>query len=281
MDMKSITIVVNPAKPLTKKLLPQLIQWLEQRKLDVFVVKEKELDFIDESLLITPELLTEKSDFVIAMGGDGTLLRAARYIREKEIPLIGINLGSLGFLTEIVVDELYPTLEKILEGNYNIEKRTVLKATLTKSQTFFALNDIVLHMGKSGRILGIEIAVDGKPLTQFSSDGLIASTPTGSTAYSLAAGGPILQPGVEALVLTPICPHTLGLRPMVFPPRETLSIKLIKGEGIFVSDGQIAIDAKEGFQFTITRADYKIKLVKATRKDFYTILRKKLNWGGL
>lgn len=279
--MKTITIVVNPAKPLTKKLLPRLIRWLQEKKLDVSVIREKELDFIDESLLIQPELLTKKTDFVIAMGGDGTLLRAARYIRDNEIPLIGINLGSLGFLTEIVVDELYPTLEKILEGNYRIEKRTVLKAILTDSRTFFALNDIVVHMGKSGRILGIEISVDGKPLAQFSSDGLIASTPTGSTAYSLAAGGPILQPGVEALVLTPICPHTLGLRPMVFPPHDTLSIKLIRGGGIFVSDGQTAIDAKEGFQFTITRADYKIHLVKATEKDFYTILRKKLNWGGL
>ncbi|TES90192.1 MAG: NAD(+)/NADH kinase [Candidatus Cloacimonadota bacterium] len=279
--MKSIGIVVNPVKPLAKKLLPETIEWLKKRKLEVFVVKEEKLDFIDSSLFIPPDALKVKSDFVIAMGGDGTLLRASRYIKESGIPLIGVNLGSLGFLTEIVVDELYPSLQRIIDGDYRIEKRIVLKATLTDSNSFFALNDIVLHMGHSGRIIEIEIVVDGCPLADFSADGLIISTPTGSTAYSLAAGGPILQPGVKAQILTPICPHRLGLRPMVFSSEEVISVKLKRGRGIFVVDGQMVIEAEENFTFCVTKADYEINLVRATKRDFYEILRTKLNWGGI
>ena len=280
-NMKSIGIVVNPAKPLTKKLLPETIQWLKEKNIDVFVTKEANIDFIDQSLFVSPEVLREKCDFVIAMGGDGTLLRAARYIKESGIPLIGVNLGSLGFLTEIIVDELKPTLEKIIDGDFRIEKRIVLKATLVDSRTFFALNDVVLHMGHSGRIIGIEISVGGRPLAEFSADGLIIATPTGSTAYSLAAGGPILQPKVETQIITPICPHTLGLRSMVFPSTEEISVTLKKGKGIFVVDGQIVIEVEENFTYTVTRADYEINLVRATKRDFYQILRKKLSWGGI
>jgi NAD+ kinase len=247
----------------------------------VLVVKERELSCIDPSLFISPEALNLKCDFVIAMGGDGTLLRAARYIKESSIPLIGVNLGSLGFLTEIVIDELYPSLEKILSGNYRIEERIVLSSTFPTGKTFYALNDIVLHMGTSGRIIGIEIEINGSPLAKFSADGLIISTPTGSTAYSLAAGGPILHHGLEAQILTPICPHTLGLRSMVFSIDEEISIRLVKGKGIFVVDGQITVEVNETFSFTVTKADYKILLVRATQRDFYEILRTKLNWGGI
>ena len=279
--MKYIGIVVNPAKPLTKKLLPKTINWLQRKKMEVLVVEDEKLDFIDPSLFVSPSELKEKSDFVIAMGGDGTLLRASRYIKNSEIPLIGVNLGSLGFLTEIVLDDLYPTLERILKGDYRIETRTVLKATLDDSRIFYALNDIVLHMGYSARIIGIEITVNGSPFSEFSADGLIVSTPTGSTAYSLAAGGPILQPGLDALILTPICPHTLGLRPMVLPSDVEILIELKKGKGITVVDGQTTIEVEENFKFKVTRADYRINLVKATKRDFYEILRTKLNWGGI
>jgi len=279
--VKSIGIVVNPRKQLARKLLPETIEWLKKKNLDVFVVKEEKLDFIYHSFFISPETLREKSDFVIAMGGDGTLLRAARYLNKSEIPLIGVNLGSLGFLTEIVVDELFPTLQRIIDGDYRIERRSLLKAILSDSRVFFALNDTVLHMGHSGRIIGIEITVNDSPLAEFSADGLIVSTPTGSTGYSLAAGGPILHPGVEALILTPICPHTLGLRPMVFSSKGEVSIKLKRGRGIFVVDGQITIEAEEDFAFNVTQADYGINLVRATGKDFYEILRTKLKWGGI
>ncbi len=280
-SMYSIGIVVNPAKPLTREILPKAVEWLQKKNVHVLVVKEKELSYIDPSLFISPEALNLKSDFVIAMGGDGTLLRAARYIKESRIPLIGVNLGSLGFLTEIVIDELYPSLEKILSGNYRIEERIVLSSTFPTGKTFNALNDIVLHMGTSGRIIGIEIEINGNPLAKFSADGLIISTPTGSTAYSLAAGGPILHHGVEAQILTPICPHTLGLRSMVFSIDEKISIRLVKGKGIFVVDGQITVEVNETFSFTVTKADYKILLVRATQRDFYEILRTKLNWGGM
>jgi len=279
--MNSIGIVVNPAKPLTRKILPEVVEWLQKKNVHVLVLKERELSCIDPSLFISPEALNLKCDFVIAMGGDGTLLRAARYIKESSIPLIGVNLGSLGFLTEIVIDELYPSLEKILSGNYRIEERIVLSSTFPTGKTFYALNDIVLHMGTSGRIIGIEIEINGSPLAKFSADGLIISTPTGSTAYSLAAGGPILHHGLEAQILTPICPHTLGLRSMVFSIDEEISIRLVKGKGIFVVDGQITVEVNETFSFTVTKADHKILLVRATQRDFYEILRTKLNWGGI
>jgi NAD+ kinase len=197
------------------------------------------------------------------------------------VPLVGVNLGSLGFLTEIVVDELYAVMERILKGEYRIEERIVLKATLKNGNTYFALNDIVLHMGTSGRIIAVEITIDDAPLARFSADGLIIATPTGSTAYSLAAGGPILHHGVDAQILTPISPHTLGLRPMVLSSNEQLEIELKKGKGIFVVDGQTTIEVEPGFCFTVTKAEHTIGLVRATERDFYEILRTKLNWGGV
>lgn len=277
----SIGIVVNPAKPLARKVLPEFISWLVQRDLSVAVVKERDLDFCDPAFFVSPGELSAKSDVVIAMGGDGTLLRAARYIVMGNIPLIGVNLGSLGFLTEIVVDELYPVFESILAGNYRIEERSVLESTLSNGKRYHALNDMVLHMGTSGRIITVEIAIDDVPLALFAADGLIISTPTGSTAYSLAAGGPILHHGVEAQILTPISPHTLGLRPMIFASEEQLRITLKKGKGIFVVDGQTAIETQEGFSFTVTKAASSIQLVRATNRTFYEILRTKLNWGGV
>jgi NAD+ kinase len=280
-SINSVGIVVNPSKALAREVLPEFIPWLTKKGLQVVVVRERELDFCDPSLFISPETLASKSDMVIAMGGDGTLLRAARYILTGNIPLVGVNLGSLGFLTEIVVDELYPVIEKILSGDYRIEERSVLKSTLATRKSYYALNDMVLHMGTSGRIITIEIAIDGSPLALFSADGLIISTPTGSTAYSLAAGGPILHHGVDAQILTPISPHTLGLRPMIFASEELLTITLRKGEGMFVVDGQTAIETEKGFSFTVTKAESKIHLVRATDRDFYEILRTKLNWGGV
>lgn len=277
----SVGIVVNPAKPLTREVLPALISWLREMDLDVAVVKERELDFVDASLFLSPEGLSRKCDIVIAMGGDGTLLRAARYILSGDVPLVGVNLGSLGFLTEIVVEELYPMLERILKGDFRIEQRSVLKATIANGETYFALNDIVLHMGTSGRIIAVEITVDGIPLARFSADGVIIATPTGSTAYSLAAGGPILHHGVDAQILTPISPHTLGLRPMVLSSNERLAITLKKGKGIFVVDGQTTIEVDPGFCFTVTKAPSTVQLVRVTNRDFYEILRTKLNWGGV
>jgi NAD+ kinase len=280
-SINSIGIVVNPSKALAREVLPEFIPWLMKKGLQVVVVRERELDFCDSSLFVSPETLASKSDMVIAMGGDGTLLRAARYILAGNIPLVGVNLGSLGFLTEIVVDELYPVIERILGGDYRIEERSVLKSTLSNRKSYYALNDMVLHMGTPGRIITIEIAIDGSPLALFSADGLIISTPTGSTAYSLAAGGPILHHGVDAQILTPISPHTLGLRPMIFASEELLTITLRKGEGMFVVDGQTAIETEKGFSFTVTKAESKIQLVRATERDFYEILRTKFNWGGV
>lgn len=279
--IESIGIVVNPSKPLARDVLPGLISWFKKKALKVIVAREKDLDFVDQSLFVSPEALTESCDMVIAMGGDGTLLRAARYILKGDTPLVGVNLGSLGFLTEIVVDERYAVLERILKGEYRIEHRIVLKATLSNEKEFFALNDIVLHMGTSGRIIAVDITVNHAPLTRFSADGVIIATPTGSTAYSLAAGGPILHHGVDAQVLTPISPHTLGLRSMVLSSEDQLSITLKKGKGIFVTDGQTSIEADPGFSFTVTKAEYTIPLVRATNRDFYEILRTKLNWGGM
>jgi NAD+ kinase len=278
--LKSIGIVVNPAKPLARKILPDTLSWLKGKGFRVVVVSERDLDFVDPSYLVSPDALSKNCDVVIAMGGDGTLLRAARYILGGNVLLIGVNLGSLGFLTEIVVEELQPSLERILKGDYRIEERTVLKAIAGK-KTYYALNDLVLHMGISGRIISVEITIDVAPLARFSADGVIIATPTGSTAYSLAAGGPILHHGVDAQILTPICPHTLGLRPMVFTGEDRLGVTLKKGKGVFVVDGQTTVEVDTGFSFTVTRSEHKIRLVRATGRDFFEILRTKLNWGGV
>jgi NAD+ kinase len=225
--------------------------------------------------------LSQHGEMLLAMGGDGTMLRAARIVGRSGKPVLGINLGSLGFLTEISLEDLYPTLERVLAGDYRLEHRMVLEAMVERSgQAFYALNDAVIRA--PSRIVEMEVTLDGQYVSNYMADGLIVSTPTGSTAYSLACGGPILHPTMETLVVTPICPHTLAIRPMIVSASQTVeaTVHCKMEEPLITADGQVSQNILSGDRIAFRKASHTIPLVRTTGKTFYEILRAKLKWAG-
>lgn len=230
-----------------------------------------------------PELV----DFIIVLGGDGTLLSVARLILGRECPILGVNLGSLGFLTEVTLDEMFDLLEKIFGGDYKIQTRSMLYSETFRGDKVIdashVLNDIVVNKGALARMIELEVFVHGRYVSDFRADGLIVSTPTGSTAYSLAAGGPILYPTMNAVIVNPICPHTLTLRPLVIPGDSVLEIHLKSKhqEEVFLTlDGQTGIPMRWKDMIRVSPGDQKIYLVQSTEKNYFNVLRKKLTWGG-
>jgi NAD+ kinase len=279
----TIGIVCNPKKPEAERLLAQLLDWLEHRDIEVRVDAGAASILAKKELSRSSEEVGAESDVVIAMGGDGTLLKAARLVGQTSTPILGINIGSLGFLTEIVEDEVYAILEDVVAGSYEIDKRMVLEATLGKGgQKFAALNDLVIIMGESGRIVEIALHVSDEYVCTFPADGVIVSTPTGSTAYSLAAGGPIVYPTMDCIIVTPICAHSLGVRPMILPSSERIRTQVLSRaeDARLVVDGQESLRLNSGIAVEIRKADYSTNLIKPKKKSFFKILRTKLRWGG-
>jgi NAD+ kinase len=226
-------------------------------------------------------------DFIMVLGGDGTLLSVARLLEEHDVPILGINMGSLGFLTEITTAELFPKLEKILEGHYVIQERMRLKTCIHRSGGVclpqpVVLNDVVINKGALARIIDLETSVDDLYLTTYRADGLIVSTPTGSTAYSMAAGGPIMHPNLQALILNPICPYTLSQRPLVLTDTAHIQVLLQTGdEDVRVTlDGQIGVELYYGDVVDIQQAARPMRLIRTLKQDeYFHILRTKLKWG--
>lgn len=281
--MKKVGIVCNPKKPKAQNILAELIHWLTEKGVEVCVDETALSILLKKELSCSSQELAGGSDMVIAMGGDGTLLKAARLVRRTPTPILGVNIGSLGFLTETVEEEVYAMLEDIIEGSYELDRRMVLEAKLSENdQRFYALNDFVIIMGESGRIVEIALQVSGEYVCTFPADGVIVSTPTGSTAYSLAAGGPIVYPTMDCVVVTPICAHSLGVRPMIIPSTDKIQTKVVSRaeDARLVVDGQESLRLKSGIQVEIGKADYYINLIKPKKKSFFEILRTKLRWGG-
>ena len=226
---------------------------------------------------------------VLVLGGDGTLLSMADCIGRAgvNVPILGVNFGSLGFLTEVTLPELYPALETALTGNAHVEERLMLRATITRSAsaatTEIAVNDVVINKGARSRLIDLSISVGDGLVTTVRADGLIIATPTGSTAYNLAAGGPIVQPSVDALVLTPIAPHTLTNRPIVIPSSSTVRVKPNmddERDEVFVTfDGQAGCELHAGDEITVCRASEPMRLIRPATRSYFEILREKLNWG--
>jgi NAD+ kinase len=231
------------------------------------------------------EELPEQSDLLIVLGGDGTLLSAARLAADRKVPILAVNLGGLGFLTTVSQDELYLILEEIFSGKHRVSERVMLETEIVRSGSVIrrqiALNDAVLNKAALARIMDVELRVDGEYVTTYKADGLILSTPTGSTAYSLAAGGPIVYPTVEAFVVTPICPHTLTNRPLVIPDSARIEIDFQAGDDpVFLTlDGQLGIELARGDHIVVRKASEKLHLVRPARKTYFQILRNKLKWG--
>ena len=240
---------------------------------------------ISESSAYNKEDIPGLVDLIIVLGGDGTLLSVARVAHPYEVPLLAVNLGHLGFLTEISLEDLYDTLEKVLNGQTSVEERMLLNASLwrnkMKAGEYNVLNDVVINKGALARIVNLQVRVNNQYMTSYRADGLIIATPTGSTAYSLSAGGPIIHPSMHALVLSPICPFTLTNRSIVIPDESNIQVELTTpDEEVRVTlDGQDGCDMKAGDVLEVKVAETSLKLIQAPGKNHYQILRKKLNWG--
>jgi len=281
--VKKIGIIAKP-RPDAKPVLEELLKWIESREL------ESVLD-VDTAAMVGTTSAYKKSDvpsavdLVVVLGGDGTLLSVARLVEGKGVPILGVNLGSLGFLTEVTIAELFPALDDVLAGHYSVSERVMLHCQVHRQGERIAqavvLNDVVINKGALARIIEMETYVDGVYVTTFRADGLIISTPTGSTAYSLAAGGPILYPSLEALIINPICPFTLSNRPLVIPDTVRIEVILVKeNEDVLVTlDGQVGVALRYRDVIEIRKADTRLKLIESPWKNYFEILRTKLKWG--
>ena len=263
--------MVNSSKPLAKKLVPELARWLRS-------AGHEPLLSVGAARAPKP---ANKVDLVVAFGGDGTLLRAAHMVAGRDIPIMGVNLGGLGFLTEFSTDEARAGLEDFCHGRHTEERRMVLACTYG-SNSGFALNDIAVNMGPANRAIELVAGSGGVLVTRFVGDGVVVATPTGSTAYSLAAGGPVVYPTMEAILLTPLSPHALASRPMILPADAKLEFELSKRSesAVLNLDGQERWTIKPGRPLRISRADFTIRIVTPKGKTYYQILRDKLKWTG-
>jgi len=287
--IKKCGIVANKRKPDIGGLVSGLASWLETRSVTALVWDDL-AGVLEHGALRPLDQVAGQSDIVIALGGDGTLLRAARAVGERMIPVLGVNVGSLGFLTEVTVSEMYESLEEILSGGFRYEDRMNVQGAVYRNgkqiENVTALNDIVINKGALSRVIEINLAVDCGYVTTYTADGLIISTPTGSTAYSLSAGGPIVNPAIEAIIATPICPHTLAVRPMILAPTQELSVDLWAGHSLhgepevkLTVDGQVGFDLLSGDRIVFTKSEQKSRLVLSGYRTFYEVLSSKLKWG--
>ncbi|TDA67801.1 MAG: NAD(+)/NADH kinase [Clostridia bacterium] len=284
--MKAIGIVANLQKEKSYHLLQDIVGWLQARRVEVFLPAEKARSVGLVSLAVGEAELPSRVDCILVLGGDGTLLDAARLASAAGTPLLGVNLGQLGFLAELEPDDVFAGLERLLEGRYRLEERSMLTSELARQgqvkTSVTALNDVVIAKGAFSRMLELETLVGGVYVTTYLADGLIIASPTGSTAYSLAAGGPLVAPEVEAIILTPICPHTFYVRPLVIPADETVQVTLSTAAGAEVMltvDGQVGYNLCQGDVIRIGRAGVPARLVRFGEQDFYSTLRRKL-FGG-
>jgi NAD+ kinase len=282
--MKTIGIVVKPNYEEALKAARDLYRWLAARKLEVLIDRSSVPGGHDLPLVDSAEL-AERSDLLVVLGGDGTLIHTAGLVSERQVPIFGVNFGSLGFLTEIELAEIYPTLEQVLAGNYQLDERMRLWVRLWRGAKEIVsravVNDAVITKGALARIIDIEATVDGHHLTTYKGDGIIISTPTGSTAYNLAAGGPVLHPAVLGIILTPICPHALTQRPIVIPDHRSCRVRVLSPPGrVFLTlDGQEGHELTEGDVVEVSRSPYGIFIVRSPMRSFFSVLRQKLKWG--
>jgi NAD+ kinase len=284
--IRTVGIISRPRREDIARVVPPLMEWLRAHGAEVVCDSETgECIGTLAGQTRKREDLPGLSDLLIVLGGDGTLLSAARLAGDRKVPILPVNLGGLGFLTTVSQDEIYPILEEIFSNKHRVSERVMIEAQIVRGGAVIrrqiALNDAVLNKAPLARMMDLELRVDGEYVTTYKGDGLILSTPTGSTAYSLAAGGPIVYPIVEAFVVTPICPHTLTNRPLVIPDSARIEIDFRAGdEAVFLTlDGQVGIELMRGDHIVARKAPEKLRLVRAAKKTYFEILRSKLKWG--
>jgi NAD+ kinase len=269
MNLENVVIVTKPKQESVARVAGELIAWFKRKNI------EASLDPGTAS----------KADLAVVVGGDGTLLAAARLLGDRQVPILAINHGGLGFLTEVTLEEMYPALERVLEGHFITEPRMMMDVGVFRAERqlahYRALNDVVMNKGTLSRIIELETRVDGQYVSSFRADGLIVATPTGSTAYNLSAGGPIIFPTMSAMIVTPICSHTLTNRPIVLPPGVKIDVKLHSSQDeVYVTvDGQMGLTLQTDDRLTIEKSDVLVKLVAPAGKNYFDVLRGKLKWG--
>lgn len=278
-----ISIIANPRKKKIYPVLRKLISWFKRKGVKVFVSDDVAEAIKGTKPGYTREEAARKGDVLVAMGGDGTLLEAVRLLNGKDIPILGVNAGGLGFLTKVTLAELYPILKKILKGKFELEERAMLKISLSSTgETFLALNDAVITRGAFSRILRLRLFIERELANVYLSDGLIVATPTGSTAHSLSAGGPIVYPDLKAIILSPICPHTMTNRPLIIPGDKEIMVEIdkTKAEVSLTIDGQVWINLTPGDKIGIKMAKKRARLIANPRESYFHVLRQKLHWSG-
>lgn len=289
-SIKRIGIVLKPHQPDALNTMCELASWLTARDITLLGGSEIERERIEEKTgcaveHVEPEQLAANVDLVLVLGGDGTMIAAARLMGETEVPVLGVNYGGLGYLAEFRIEELYTALESILAGNFRLDRRVMLDVELQRGETEpkrnRVLNDIVINKSALARIIEIEAYLNRQFVNSFRADGLIVSTPTGSTAYNLSAGGPVIFPSMNAVVITPICPFTLSNRPIVVPDDAVieLCLKTDQEEVALTLDGQVGFPLQVEDRVTIRKSQTTFNIVQPMNRNYFEVLRDKLRWG--
>src|SRR5580692_7200675 len=283
--IRSAGIICKPIPDMVASVVPPLRDWLHARKIETFIDPRTATTLHTNGSALTREEMAAKVDLLIVLGGDGTLLAAARAVHGHSLPILAVNLGGLGFLTSVTLDELYPVLESVLAGQHRSTERMMLDAEIfhyaKPGERQCALNDAVANKAALARMLDFDVHVDGNHVGRYRADGLVVATPTGSTAYSLAAGGPIIDPDLDAFVITPICPHMLTNRPLVVPDTARIDLDFTAAdEPVYITlDGQIGFQLKPQDRVRITKSKSRVALVRPPSKTYFEVLRSKLKWG--
>ncbi|RMF94547.1 MAG: NAD(+) kinase [Candidatus Schekmanbacteria bacterium] len=285
-DFKTIGIVSKPLKEKASEVISNLIAWLKERGKTAILDEDTKalLDDYDGKHTRKSDI-PSNCDLVIVLGGDGTFLSVARLLVKTDIPILGINLGSLGFLTETTLTNMYKVIDDVFKGNFEIDNRMVLRTHVHRQgeriAEYNALNDVVINNGALARIITMSTFIDNKFVTRYRADGLIVSTPTGSTAYSLAAGGPIVYPNLDVITISPICPHTLGNRPIVIPGSSIIEVTLeTKTEDVLLTlDGQVGFTLRSKDVVEIKKSEKPIRIIQSRERNYFETLRTKLGWG--
>lgn len=279
-------VYANFERPDASKAVDVILQWCRKNNHEVFFCQKIADQLPDDVNMVPCHDIASHADIVISLGGDGTILATARALGKSEVPILGINLGSLGFLTQLTPENLEDNLNRVVRGSFQIEKRMVMSSHVIvgdKMDLPDALNDVVIDKGNISRVINLSLYAGGEYISSYTADGMIVSTPTGSTAYSLAVGGPILEPRMDALIVTPISPFSLTSRPLVFPADTILEVRVRSehGSALLTIDGQVATKFSPQGSIQVSKADHSVRFIRFAENSFFEILRSKLHWGKL
>lgn len=285
--MNAVGLVINVEKEKVSGLIDKILKWLHRNGVGVMMNRQASQILDRPEFYSSMEEITNICGCILVLGGDGTMLNTARIAAPSGIPLLGINLGRLGFLSELDIPDVIPGLEKLVNGDFRIEERMMLKSEVIRRgklmETATALNDAVITKGAFARLIRLKTDIDGEDIGTYPADGIIVASPTGSTAYSLSAGGPVVTPEMELMLITPICPHSLWARPLVISSRSQVEVKLLSdnAEVMLTMDGQHAFRLEKNDSVVITRAPHRARFIRLNSRSFYSVLHSKLNEGDL